>query len=262
MPVPPLPRAVSYGFVNPLTGQGGLVSLRVENVPLFRLTRTLDGTRWLQGAYGAMFRANKRIVREVQITAVTLLRERIVRPTQRTGQLESAIASPGAVHADATHITIGVADYLDAKAAYWRPAETGAPALLGRSFSGFWTTMPRGYTGRIPWSLGDRQGNSLGGEFFQRPIEGERTGRPIINRIGSEAGDPFRWVIRHPPKGHWYFRDAVERIGASGFMERVYREEFARTVGPHGKPIQLGRAFRVYHGRALLSSDFAAVLGR
>lgn len=209
-----------------------------------RLSRTLSNRSWESGAYGAIFRANQRIARAVQEKAVENLEGSIVRPTQSTGTLARAVGSPQAVYADAQRIIVGVADWLDAQAAYWRPVEAGAPGLMGRVAYGFWTNAPRSERGRV----------SVHG-----PDPEVRTGRPLILEWDAPPWNMrryFAWIIEHPTQAHWYFLNAWNEIGRSGFMEQAYREEFRNAVGPNGKPINLPANFRALHGRTLTSADF------
>lgn len=233
---------------------GPSVYLGVERTPVMRLSRTLTNRSWQTGAYGAIYRANLRIAQEVQRRAVINLKSTIVRPAQSTGNLEDAISDPRAVYADALRIVVGVGDFLDAKAAYWRAVEGGAPGLKGRVVYGFWTNAPRGDTGKV----------SVHG-----PRRGVKTGRPLVMSfdeppdIANDFRDPstgrvpyFTWTIENPTEAHWYFLNAWQSVGASGFMEKAYRDEFRQVTGPNGKPMSLGRAFRAYHGRPLLGKDF------
>lgn len=209
-----------------------------------RLARSLDNRHWERGAYQAVYRANLRIARRVQEQAARNLKATIVRREQSTGTLEKAILDPRAVYADAQRIVIGVGDYLDMAARYWRAVESGAPGLQGRVVFGFWTRAPRGDRGKVA---------------LEGPIGGEKSGRPII---ASWDAPPmgmkhfFAWTIEHPTQAHWYFLNAWNSVGSSGFMERAYREEFRQVIGPNGKPIHLGQRFRAYHGRPLLGTDF------
>ena len=231
---------------------GPSVYLGVERTPIMRLSRNLSNRAWQAGAYGAIYRANLRIAREVQERAVNNLKATLVRPTQSTGNLEAAISDPRAVYADAQRIIVGVGDFLDAKASYWRAVEGGAPGLKGRVFYGFWTNAPRGDTGRVS---------------THGPMWGVKTGRPIVMSVDEppeiDMSNPgggrrpfFTWTIENPTEAHWYFLNAWTQVGRSGFMERAYRDEFANVLGPNGKPIILGNLFRAYHGRPMLSGDF------
>lgn len=223
---------------------GPSIYLAVERTPVMRLSRTLDNRSWVPGMYGAIYRANLRIAREVQRVAVELLAQRIVRPSQKTGRLERAVADPRAVYADALRIVIGVAEWLDAQASYWRPVEMGAPNLRGRVVYGFWTRASRLDRGRLT----DLHG----------PIRGEITGRPIVLSWDEPPGRrfAFAFTIENPTQAHYFFLDAWNRVGESGFMERVYREEFAQVTGPGGGPISLPDTFQAYHGRPLTDADF------
>lgn len=232
---------------------GASAYLGIERTPVMRLSRTLTGRTWQTGAYQAIYRANLRIAAEVQRRAADNLRSSLVRPTQSTGTLENAITDPRAVYADALRIIVGVGDFLDAKASYWRAVEGGAPNLKGRVVYGFWTNAPRGDRGRV----------SVHG-----PRRGIKTGRPLIMSwdtppdIANDFRGPggqvpyFSWTIENPIEAHWYFLNAWTQVGRSGFMERAYREEFRQVTGPNGKPMSIGRAFRAYHGRPLLGEDF------
>lgn len=222
----------------------GEVHLSVDRAPIMRLSRTLSNRTWEQGAYGAIYRANLRIVRATQEAAVRLLEARIERPTQTTGKLAKAIASKEAVYADANHIVVGVAAYLDRVASYWRPVEEGAPGLMGRIAYGFWTNAPRSERGRVA---------------VEGPVGGVNTGRPLILEWDSPPFNMrryFAWIIEHPTQAHWFFLDAWNEVVESTFPEHVYREEFAKATGPGGKPISLPASFRALHGRSLSSRDF------
>lgn len=209
-----------------------------------RLSRSFSNRQWEAGMYGAITRANKRIARAVQEKAVANLEGSIERPEQSTGTLLRAVAAPEAVYADAQRIVIGVADWMDSRARYWRPVEAGAPGLMGRIAYGYWTRAPRADRGRVA---------------VEGPIPGEKSGRPLILEWDTPPFNQkrfFAWVIEHPTQGHWYFLNAWNSIGRSGFMEQVYRDEFAQVTGPGGKPIDLPATFQAYHGRPLTSADF------
>lgn len=233
---------------------GPAAYLGIERTPIMRLSRSLSNRTWQTGAYQAIYRANLEIAREVQRRAVIGLKGSIVRPAQSTGTLEDAISDARAVYADALRIIVGVGDFLDAKASYWRAVEGGAPGLKGRVVYGFWTNAPRGDSSRV----------SVHG-----PRRGVKTGRPLVMsydeppdiandfRDGATGRVPyFKWTIENPTEAHWYFLNAWNSVGASGFMERTYRDEFKQALGPNGKPINLNRAFRAYHGRPLLGGEF------
>lgn len=235
----------------------GEVYLRVERTPVMRLSRTLDNRSWEAGAYGAIYRANLRIVRAVQEKAAANLAATIVRPAQRTGRLEQTIRDSGAVYADGQRMIVGVAEFMDRKARYWRPVEEGAPGLIGMRFYGYWSNSMRTDKGRLA------KGS------LHRPMGGVNTGRPIIVSVntpppgylagfmrGNFGPRPFTWTIEHPTQAHWFFLNAWNQIGQSGFPERAYREEFRRATGPNGKPINLPASFRALHGRPLARPDF------
>jgi len=222
----------------------GEVYVSVERTPVMRLARTLDNRSWQAGAYGAIYRANLRIAEAIQQKAAKNLEESTVRPLQKTGKLEKAILGRGAVYADSQRIIIGVADWMDAQASYWRPVEEGAPGLLGRIAYGYWTRAPRADRGRVG---------------IEGPIPGEKSGRPLILEWDTPPFNQkrfFAWVIEHPTQAHWYFYNAVNEVGDSGLFEQIYREEFTQVTGPTGQPIDLPATFKAYHGRPLRSADF------
>lgn len=222
----------------------GEVYLSVEKTPVMRLSRSLDNRTWEAGAYGAIYRANLRIAKAVQEKAVENLRASTERPAQHTGTLERAIMGKGAVYADAQHIIIGVAEWMDREASYWRPVEEGAPGLMGRIAYGFWTRAPRWDRGRVA---------------VEGPMPGEKSGRPLILEWDSPPFNMRRyhsWAIEYPTQAHWFFLNAWNEIGQSGFAERAYREEFRSATGPNGKPINLPASFRALQGRPLSSADF------
>lgn len=223
---------------------GPVVYLAVERTPVMRLARTMDNRQWRAGMYGAVGRANARIARRVQEQAARNLKSTIVRKEQSTGKLEKAILDPRAVYSDAQRIIIGVGDFLDVQASYWRAVEEGAPGLQGRVVFGFWTRAPRGSRGKVG---------------LEGPIGGEKSGRPIILSWDAPPmgyRNFFAWSIEHPTQAHWYFLNAWNSVGQSGFMERAYREEMRQVIGPNGKPIILGNEFKAYHGRPLLGDEF------
>lgn len=221
------------------------VYLMAERTPVMRLARTLDNKNWAPGAYQAVYRANLRISKEVQRVAIEKLKATIVRREQSTGKLEEAISDPQAVYADGQRIVVGVGDFLDVKASYWRPVEMGAPGLQGRVAYGFWTRAPRSDRGKVG---------------VEGPMPGEKSGRPLILSWDVPPDDFHRnfytWTIEHPTQAHFYFLNAWDEVGQSGFMEDTYREEFAAVIGPNGRPMSLPDTFRVYHGRPALGSDF------
>ena len=222
----------------------GEVYLAVERTPIMRLSRSLSNRSWEVGAYGAIYRANLKIARAVQEKAVENLRQTTVRPAQSTGTLERAIGSPDAIYADGQRIVIGVADYLDAQARYWRAVESGAPRLLGRIVYGYWTNAPRSNRGRVA---------------IEGPRSGVATGRPLVLEWDTPPFNQrrfFSWVIEHPTQAHWFFLNAWDELGRSGFLEATYREEFRTAIGPNGQPIDLPARFQAYHGRPVTSADF------
>lgn len=223
---------------------GPSVYLAVERTPIMRLARSLDNRHWEAGAYGAVYRANLRIAREVQTRAARNLKATIVRKQQSTGTLEKAILDPRSVYADAQRIIIGVGDFMDARASYWRAVESGAPNLQGRVIFGFWTRAPRSERGKVA---------------LEGPMGGEKSGRPIVVSWDTPPmgmKHVFSWSIEHPTQAHWYFFNAWNDVGSSGFMERAYRDEFRGVLGPNGKPIILGNRFKAYHGRPVVGEDF------
>lgn len=192
------------------------VQMAVRGTPVMDLTRTLDGSRWMKGVYGAVYRANLSIARECQRVAIQKLKESLVRPGQSTGKLAEAIAQPGAVYADATKIIVGVGEVIDAEAKYWRAIEEGMDPLPFTAF-GFWTTAKRG----------------SGGGGLQGPMEGANNGRPIIMSFDKapNAKHFFTWRFTRGIEPHLYFADAWDEVRDSGFVEQAYVRAFAETPG-------------------------------
>lgn len=207
-----------------------------------RLARTLDNKNWEPGFYRAIYQSNLRIVHEVQKLAVKKLKESIVRSEQTTGTLGKAIEDSRAVYADGTKMIVGVGDFLDIAASYWRPVEFGAPGMVGEKvYFGFWTRALRFDTGKL-----------------EGPIAGEKSGRPIIMGIDEPpAGKRHTfWTIKNPTQAHYFFQGAWDEVGQSGRMEEIYREEIGQVIGPNGRPFSLPERFQIYHERPPVKSDF------
>lgn len=217
------------------------VLFALERTPVMLLARSGDNRAWEQGVYGAIYRANLRIAREGQRRAVANLETSLVRPLQRTGRLEAAVANPQAVYADGSRIVLGVGDFLDRVARYWRQIEFGSGGesgleprsrLLGQVFRGMFTPAGKGGTGPL-----------------EAPKAGVTTGRPIIFDTSA-----FTFTIDKPIAAHWYFRRAWESLDA-GYAEGVYAEELGRVTGPSGRPLKLASAFRARAERPFTGTD-------
>lgn len=209
-----------------------------------RLARSADNAQWEAGIYGAVYQANLAIARAVQERARKLLADSIVRPDQRTGRLEEAVGDSRAVYADAQRIIIGVADYLDSVARYWRPVEEGAPKLADIIWYGFWVNAPR-FAG-------------VGKGELHGPMEGVKTGRPIVMSVNEPpfgAKHFFTWRIHNVPEGKFFFAHAWEEA-RSGLIEQIYQDEIAKVTGPDGRPLRLAQLFRGRTGTALTRASF------
>lgn len=205
----------------------GYVHIQVEHTPEMNAARLVADPAWMESVSDAILRANERVAKLTREEAVRNLANSIVRPAQRTGRLEEAVADERSTEATATRITIGVADFLDKKARYWRAVEEGAPGLADVVFYGFWTRAPRLDRGKVP---------------LEGPMEGERSGRPIVMSVNEPPEGKkyfFAWTIHNIPDAKRYFSDAWHTIRPE--INALYREELRHARGPSGRPLSFVR---------------------
>jgi hypothetical protein len=100
------------------------VRARIDG-PLFDRLAKAGGTRYAVGWSGAVQRALFQASVKAQELAVTYLDESITRQLTKTGRLHDAVAASENRYSSSVGFGVGLVEYLDQEARYWRMIEEG-----------------------------------------------------------------------------------------------------------------------------------------